>query len=287
MYKKTHLIQYLQLSLTLLFSLTCTLVSEKYPTQIPIFPNEIEYKFKNGQVFIKIALASSRPHEKLIHQWALLDSSATENLMVDIDSEKTSFVFWQNGRHSLKQIFQPLGNSTPSDYKIILGQPFFRANCIILNRGVPEFIEPNNKKRCSAPAESDYIWIPLQPKKGQMVLNATINGIKLEFALDTGSGMTAVPGSKLTKSIYATSKRVNVLYTFGQQKKQVVYILDQPIGLNEKLKFQPYEVLDSEQVWVDNFDYFPTLGMDFFRTFRVYIDFGSKSIGIEDHEKQR
>lgn len=255
-------------------------------------PNKLEYKFQNGQVFLKIHLTppAGAKTDPLREEWALLDSSATENLMVDLEDQYIAEISWQKGKHSIQQTFYSLGSASPDKYRLILGQPFFRSNCIIMNLGVPELIEPHNKKRCPIKSNESWYWFRLTPGKGQLLLPVKVGNIAFDVSVDTGSAMTALPKPKLESHLVASEKRVKALLTFGKWKEQIVYQLKVPIRIPHiqgDLEFNIPEILDSESLWEENYDYFPTLGMDFFRTFRVYIDLGSKSIGIEDHGKQR
>lgn len=253
--------------------------------------SELEYRFHNKQLFLKIKISEEETEKSPQDFWALLDSSATHNLMVDLDFTKSLYYSWGK-EGTISQEFQPLGSETDSHYKVILGQPFFRANCMEWNRGVPIRIKTHNKKKCmdldrKGREDRKWDWIPLEYKSGQYLMEVAVDEKWIQVALDSGSGMTALPGSLVSQKLLDTGRSKKIIYTFGSVKKKKVYRLRESLLLRKGIAFYPEYVLDSEEVWEENYEYFPTIGMDFFRIFRVYIDFGSKIVGIERDEKQR
>lgn len=245
---------------------------------------DIESKTLNHQVFIKIQYTSS--NSKRIESWALMDSGSTENLMSDIDSVQVLNISWQENQQASRQEFYPLGSNTSPDYKIILGQPFFRSNCMILEGGLPILLEPNQNKPCKIKDPSHWEWVRLQPKSGLLLLSGKISSKNIEFVVDTGSGMTAVPGKELSTHMEFTGTKKNILFPFGNRLVHKTYYLKFPIQIGNQTYYPPL-VFDSEELWKENYEYFPTIGMDFFKTFRIYIDFGSKILGIHNNENRQ
>lgn len=264
--------------------ISCGLQQTQILGTIPPIQKGIESKFLNHQVFIKIQYSNIRNEE--IQSWALLDSGSTENLMSDIDSAQVFNIAWQSNQESSRQEFFPLGSNASPDYKIILGQPFFRSNCIVLEEGRPIYLKPNRNKPCKIQKANDWEWIQLQTKSGLVFLSGKVSSKEVTFVIDTGSGMTAIPGKELSSHMEFTGTNKKILFPFGNKGVHKAYKLNSPISIGSQI-FHPPLVFDSEELWKENYEYFPTIGMDFFKTFRIYIDFGSKILGIHNNENRK
>ncbi|PJE04626.1 MAG: hypothetical protein CK427_02305 [Leptospira sp.] len=291
MYQKAYLI----LSIFILASHCLNFPSAK-SSQAEFPVSKYIYKIAHNQVFLKVyvqSLGSSQVQER----WALLDSGSTVNLMLDNNLEKEikQIAWLPNSVDFSKMEFHNLGSALPKDYDLVLGAPFFLAHCLIFENAVPISIEQNHKKKCFTSLRhesskenfpSQRITIDLIAKEG--LVHATVQiGTKQELmAIDTGSGLSSLPYSKFQEELVSLNQSIYVMDIYGKKNSRKLYSLARPIHLKE-LAFDPAKILDSDEVWDRKEGYSSTLGVDFLKTFRVYIDFGSKILGIDSNESKQ
>jgi hypothetical protein len=271
----------------------CTTTDTKKSVIEETFSTKIVSKFFHNQILIQVNIQSLENRDsKPKTAWALLDSGSTENLLLTEDSPSTKQVSWAEDKNSNMILeFQPWGSALPSDYEIILGAPFFRANCIQMDFGIPIAILPNHKKKCNfdknqtnpIQTTSEWFIIPLEKKNGLYHLAVSIGEKKIDMALDTGSGMSSVSKTLCKESMKEIHSLTPIMDIHGIIQKRKQFKLNHPF-LIEKIEFLPFSVLDSDEIWDNKIDYTSTIGVDFLQTFRVYIDFGSKILGIHRYE---
>ncbi|WCL48287.1 hypothetical protein [Leptospira sp. GIMC2001] len=275
MYKKTYLIYFI--SFVLIFN-SCKQAILQNPTTKK---SDIEYRFANGQIFIRLeARTGVQRYPRKI--WALLDSGSNQNLAVGLNEPTQFQIAWQD--QIQKFDFYPLGSNLPPEYEMILGQPFFRKNCIELEFGIPKQIFDNKNKTCDWGVNEHVQSVQIIHESSQYYVKAKIAEQTLSVALDTGSAITAIPGQKFGHQMSALPQAKRVLDIYGRKQKLIVYKLETNISIGQN-EFFPTIVLNSNEIWMEEGEYKPTVGMDFFLTFRIYIDFGSKILGIENHEQ--
>jgi hypothetical protein len=288
MYQKTNLA-----FIVLLLIHFCTTIDTKKSIINESNTTQIISKFLHNQILIQVELQSLQNRDsKPKTAWALLDSGSTENLLLTEDSPSTKQIAWAKDKNSNMILeFQPWGSALPKDYEIILGAPFFRANCIQMDHGKPISIFPNHKKKCNFEQDTsiqiqtskDWMSLPLEKKNGLYHVSVSIGDKKIAMAVDTGSGMSSVSRSLCTENMAEIPNLMPVMDIHGIIQKRKLYKLDHPF-LVEKIEFSPYAVLDSDEIWDNKLEYTSTIGVDFLQTFRVYIDFGSKILGIHRYE---
>lgn len=291
MYQKAYLI----LSIFLLASHCQNFPSKKSSlAEIPI--SKYIYKIAHNQVFLKVYVQSLGSRE-VQERWALLDSGSTVNLMLDkdLDTEIKQIAWLPNSENYSKLEFHNLGTALHKQYDLVLGAPFFLTHCLIFENAVPISIEQNHKKKCfTSPryesAKENFpnyrITMDLIAKEGLIHTSVQIGTKQELMAIDTGSGLSSLPLSKFQEDLVSLNESILVMDIYGEKNPRKLYSLARPIRLKE-LAFVPAKILDSDEVWDRKEGYSSTLGVDFLKTFRVYIDFGSKILGIDSNESKQ
>jgi len=293
MYQKAYIV----FSLVLL-AIDC----QNYPDKSTRTLSEIKdthyiYKFSHNQIFLRVYVKSGNLRSEPEPRWALLDSGSTVNLMLDNNLESKIWdISWQEDSSDLSRMeFHNLGTALPEEYDLILGAPFFRMHCLVFEYGVPIKIEQNYKKKCSSAEEAsetentttkNRVSMDLIAKDGLFHTSVRIGTREELMAIDTGSGMSSLPLSEFEESMLPLNESILAMDIQGKKSLRKLYSLSKPIELNE-ISFFPAKILNSDEVWDHKEGYSSTLGVDFLKTFRVYIDFGSKILGIDRNENKQ
>ncbi len=241
-----------------------------------------DFRYWNRQLFLKVYVEGEFKKHSL---WAVLDSGSTVNLFAEIHAAKALNLFLDPDSSPISIEFQPWGISGFQEYKMILGQPFFQNFCIRIDFGIPIDIHPNYKNRCF-PNLPDMIEIPLRYLSGQYVVSARVENRYFDIALDTGSGISSLPSKVLLWNGVKTHKKV--LFPSGGMRTLPLYELPTPLFLiypGGEREFSLNSVFRHEDVWEGIEGMQPALGMDFFSQIRIYMDFGSKIIGVDGHKR--
>lgn len=287
MYQKTYLVFFL-----IFFTFYCQNQQRVQQRSIRTFKaSPYIYKFSHNQIFLKVYVKSSNSYKEPEARWALLDSGSTVNLMLDNELERKiwDLAFEKESTSFSPMEFHNLGTALPKDYDLVLGAPFFQRHCLIFEYGVPVSIQQNLKKKCFSQEGIDNIEIPnrisleLIPKNGLVHASVQIGTKEELMAIDTGSGMSSLPLSEFNESMQSLNQNILVMDIQGKKRLRKLYVVSKPIQLKQ-LHFSPAKILDSDEVWDGKEGYSSTLGVDFLKTFRVYIDFGSKILGIDHNE---